>query len=230
MSLTPPLVSSLPPLLPSQTRSLPHSLGPRPRTWVAGILIIAVVLLAGIGRFAAGKTSSHPLSIAQVDPDLVATLQGMQLSATLGDWDGFSRYVDVPAFRSSLLTAAQRDLAASRAKGETDIVESALGGLLMGVLLEKYVTDQTLPMIMRMVALGISVTEDGTRQAGDLKRSGYFVGREIFVLAGENAKENRNSYLVLRKSAARGWKLVGVTDQKPQTVNSSGWPTTETAR
>lgn len=196
MSLTPPLVSSLPPLLPSQTRSLPHSPGPRPRTWVAGILIVAAVLLAGIaiGRFAAGKTSSHPLSIAQVDPDLVATLQGMQLSATLGDWDGFSRYVDVPAFRSSLLTAAQRDLAASRAKGETDIVESALGGLLMGVLLEKYVTDQTLPMIMRMVALGVSVTEDGTRQAGEMKRSGYFVGREIFVLAGENAKENRNSY------------------------------------
>lgn len=217
MSLTPSPVSPLPPLLSPQPHPVHRSLKPFVPNWVGRLLIAAAVLFVGItiGRFGTAKNSSHPISVAEADPALVVTLQAMQLSATLGDWEGFSRYVDVPAFRSSLLSAAQRGIAASRAKGETNMVESALGGLLMDVLLEKYVTDQTLPMIMRMVALGISATEDGTHQASHIKRSGYFIGREIFVLAGEDEKENRNSYLVLRKSASRGWQLVGVTDRKP---------------
>lgn len=148
------------------------------------------------------------------DPQLHYTLQAMQVSATIGDWEGFSRYVDIPAFRSSIREVARSGLAEARRKGEAGMIDSALGDLLVGVLLDKYVTEQGLPQVMRAVSLALAIAGNGQERDSSIRRHAYFAGSDSFVLARENVSE-AGAYLVFRRSPSRGWQLAGMTNKKP---------------
>lgn len=182
--------------------------------WIA----LSTVALVAVFSFGFGLTRAramqnrNPVHVAEADPALAATLRGMRLSASIGDWHGFAHYVDVPSLRSTLLRQFQRDL---RRNGESDVVESALGGVLAGVLLERFVTDETFPQILRGAAFALGAFSDGEPTAPPIQRSAYFATPAHFVIANENAESKRSAYFVFRRFPSQEWKLVALTSEKP---------------
>lgn len=189
------------------------SLTPRARRIAVGAVTLLAVCFLGFGLTRARAMHSRdPVAVAESDPALSATLRGMRLSASIGDWHGFARYVDVPSLRSTLLTQFQRDL---RRNGESDPVESALGGLLAGVLLERFVTDQTLPQILRGAAFALGAISDGEHSNASVQRSAYFATPDHFVITNENTERKSSAYFIFRRFPAGDWKLIALTSDKP---------------
>ena len=209
----PPLIATQPAPSARQKRKTPVLL------FVLGGLLLLVVLIGGIaiGAYFTTRSSGDPMKVAaRRDPELESTLRSMQVAATMGDWQAFSRHVDVSALKSSIRQISRESFAEGRKKGEMDGVESFLAELLVGVVLDKYVTEENLPQIMSYFTLAIALTDDGKQQPDpDVRHYAYFAGSEVFVMAGENTKKKEGGYLVFRKDRLAGWRLAGLTDKKP---------------
>ena len=182
---------------------------------VAGF-IAATAVVALTSSVLRSQPAVDPMQVAATrDTGLENTLRAMRVAAGMGDWEGFCRYVDVPALRSSMREIARGGLVDAQKKGEAGVIDSALGDLLVGILLEKYVTDQTLPQIMRAFTFALALSGDGAEGDVNLKRAAYFVGPDLFVMGGANTDKGGGAYIVFRKDRDAGWRLTGLTNRKP---------------
>lgn len=179
----------------------------------------SIAVASAIGTswsFLAGQRHTDPIEVAsRRDPSLGERLRAMQVSATLGNWEHFSRHVDVVALRNSVREMTRRELARSQKKGEVDAIEVGLSDLLAGVLLERYLTHETLPKVMRAFSLAMAVVGERTKEDPAGKTYGYFVDSELFIIAREKPGESTGAYLVFGRQGGSGWQLTGMTDKRP---------------